>query len=56
MSVTAIIIILLAIGSIIGGIIVLKKSAQKFNLTSEQLDNIHKRNQAIEKQEQKENK
>ena len=56
MSITAIIFTLLAIGSIVGGILVLKKSAKKFDLTNEQLTNIKKRNENLDKQEQKENK
>jgi len=53
MSVTAIIIITLAVGIIIGGILVLKNSARKFNLSPEQLDKIKKRNEALDKEEQK---
>jgi hypothetical protein len=52
MSLTAIIIIALAIGIIAGGIFLLKKSAHRFNLTAEQLANIKKRNEALDKQEQ----
>jgi len=51
MSVTPIIIIVLAIGIIVGGIFLLKKSARKFNLTAEQLASIKKRNEALEKKE-----
>lgn len=51
MSVTAIIITTLAIGSIAGGIFLLKKSARRFNLTPEQLAKIKKRNEALDKQE-----
>ena len=54
MSITAIIIITLAIGAIVGGIFVLKKSARKFDLTAEQLASIKNRNEAIEKQEESE--
>jgi len=53
MSASAIIIITLAIGIIIGGILVLKNSARKFNLTTEQLDKIKKRNEELDKEEQK---
>jgi len=53
MSAITIIIITLSIAIIIGGILVLKKSAHKFNLTPEQLDKIKKRNEALEKEEQK---
>ena len=52
MSLSAIIITVLAIGTIVGGILLLKKSAHKFNLTAEQLENIKKRNEALDKQEQ----
>ncbi len=51
MSLTAIIITALAIGIIVGGIFLLKKSAHRFNLTAEQLANIKKRNEALDKQE-----
>lgn len=53
MSATAIIIITLAIGIIIGGVLVLKNSARKFNLTTEQLDKIKKRNEELDKEEHK---
>ncbi len=51
MSVIAIIITVLAIGIIVGGVFLLKKSAHKFNLTAEQLASIKKRNKALEKKE-----
>ena len=51
MSLTTIIIIVLAIGMIVGGILVLKKSAQKFNLTQVQLTKIKKRNEVLDKQD-----
>ncbi len=54
MSITAIIITALAIGIIVGGIIVLKKSAHKFNLTAEQLADIKKRNEELDKEEKEE--
>ncbi len=44
----AIIITILALGMIIGGILLLKKSAKKFNLTPEQLAKIKKRNQILD--------
>jgi hypothetical protein len=53
MSATAIIIITLAIGIIIGGVLVLKNSARKFNLTPEQRDKIKKRNEALDEEEKK---
>ena len=52
MSFTAILIILLALGSIIGAIIVLKKSAKKFNLSAEQLKMIKERNNILNKEEE----
>jgi hypothetical protein len=51
MSITAIIITALAIGIIVGGILVIKKSAHKFNLTEEQLTKIKKRNEELDKEE-----
>lgn len=54
MSVTAIIITVLAIGIIVGGILVLKKSANKFDLTPEQQVKIKKRNETLNKQEENE--
>lgn len=54
MSLITTIIIILAIGMILGGIYAVKKSARKFDLTEEQLAEIKKRNEAIEKQEQRE--
>ena len=53
MSTTAIIIISLAIGIIIGGVLVLKNSTGKFMLSPEQLDKIKKRNEALEEEEKK---
>jgi len=55
MSLTALIITALAIGIIVGGILLIKKSAHKFNLTAEQLSNIKKRNEALDKKEQEQN-
>lgn len=54
MSLTAIIITALALGIIVGGIYVLKKSARKFNLTPEQLKKIKQRNEMLDKEEQEE--
>ena len=54
MSLFTLMIIILAIGSVAGGVLLLKQSAKKFNLTDEQLAEIKKRNEAIEKEEQKE--
>ena len=54
MSLTEIIITALALGIIVGGIYVLKKSARKFNLTAEQLKKIKERNKILDKEEQEE--
>ncbi|NQZ25015.1 MAG: DUF2897 family protein [Colwellia sp.] len=54
MSLTEIIITALALGIIVGGIYVLKKSARKFNLTPEQLKKIKQRNEMLDKEEQEE--
>ncbi|WP_281556708.1 DUF2897 family protein [Thalassomonas sp. RHCl1] len=54
MSITGVIILLLCLGMIIGGILLLKKSAKKFNLTEQQLKDIKARNQELEKEEQQE--
>jgi hypothetical protein len=43
MSGLAIVIIVLSLGVIVGGIMVLKKSARNFNLTKEQLESIKQR-------------
>jgi len=42
------------IGTIISGVLLLKQSAKKFKLSDEQLKRINERNQALEKEEQKE--
>lgn len=52
MSIIAIIIITLAIGSIVGGILLLRRSAKKFDITPEQLSRIKKRNEELDKEEQ----
>ncbi len=54
MSSSAIILITLALGVIVGGILLLKKSAKKFELTPEQLEKIKKRNKALDEADQKE--
>ncbi|PCI63525.1 MAG: DUF2897 domain-containing protein [Gammaproteobacteria bacterium] len=51
MSLTALLIITLAIAMIVSGILLLKKSAKKFNLTDEQLQKIKKRNQQLDEKE-----
>jgi len=43
MSFSATFIIVITLGIIIGGILVLKKSARKFNLTDEQLNRVKQR-------------
>jgi uncharacterized membrane-anchored protein YhcB (DUF1043 family) len=52
MSLSVIIVITLALGIIVGGVLVLKKSAKKFDLTTEQLESIKKRNKELDKKEQ----
>ncbi|MBU2871576.1 DUF2897 family protein [Colwellia sp. E2M01] len=49
-----IIIIALAFGIIISGLIILKKTAKGFNLTPEQLATIKKRNEELDKEQRKE--
>jgi len=49
MSVSAIILTVLALGMIVGGILLLKKSAKKFDLTDEQLAKIKQRNDDLDK-------
>ena len=51
MSLGSIILICLALGIILGGVLLLKKSARKFDLTTEQLERIKKRNKTIDEQE-----
>lgn len=51
MSITSIIISLIALGIIIGAVLVLKQSAKKFNLTPEQLADIKARNDTLAKEE-----
>ncbi|GAA0819948.1 DUF2897 family protein [Colwellia sp. D2M02] len=54
MSYVEIIITVLIFGSILGGIFLIRKSAKKFNLTREQLADIKKRNEMLDKEEKKE--
>lgn len=56
MSLSVIILISLALGIILGGVLLLKKSAKKFDLTTEQLKSIRKRNKELDKEDQKEEK
>lgn len=46
-----IVLILLALGIILGGVLLLKKSAKKFDLTDEQLEKIKKRNKELDEEE-----
>lgn len=54
MSISIILLIIFSLGIIISGILLLKQSAKKFNLTDEQLKEIKTRNKMIEKQEEDE--
>lgn len=49
MSLSEIMLTILALGIIIGGILLLKKSSKKFDLTPEQLTKIKKRNDELDK-------
>ena len=51
----SIFIIIIALGIIVGGITVLKKSAQKFHLNKEQLERIKKRSKEQEDKDLKNN-
>ncbi|SQF99482.1 Protein of uncharacterised function (DUF2897) [Paucimonas lemoignei] len=46
-------ILLVAIGSIVGGLMVLRQSAQKLPLTEEQLKRVHERNAEMDAKEAK---
>jgi len=52
MSGFVIFIIVIALGMIVGGIMVLKKSAQKFNLSDEQLKRINQRSKEQQNKDQ----
>ena len=54
MSYTALAIIIICLAMILSGIFVLRRSAKKFNLSEQELQNIKKRNLAYEKKEQEE--
>mgnify|MGYP000208886376 CR=1 FL=1 len=54
MTLLGIIVCLLSLGIVVGGFLMLRKSARKFNLTPEQLEKIKKRNEALDKEEEKE--
>lgn len=49
---TIIIIIAIALGTVVSGILLLKQSARKFKLSDEQLARIKERNKELDKQEQ----
>jgi len=51
MSFSILFIIILAVGIVFSGILLLKQSAKKFNLTEEQLKTIKARNKQLEKDE-----
>ncbi len=51
MSLSGIILTILALGIILGGVFHAKKSAKKFDLTPEQLKKIKKRNKELDKEE-----
>lgn len=53
MSNVGIIAALIALGLIVGGILLLKQSAKKFHLTEEQLDDINKRNAELDAEDKK---
>lgn len=55
MSIATIIITIFIFGVIIGGVMVLKKTARKFTLTEQQLKKIKERNKALDKEEEQEN-
>lgn len=46
-------ILLVAIGSIVGGLMVLRQSAQKLPLTEEQLKRVHERNAEMDAKDAK---
>ena len=56
MSVTAIIIIVMPIAMILGGILLLKKSARKFDISKKDLEKIKQRNKEVEQQEADDNR
>ncbi|WP_448552280.1 DUF2897 family protein [Thalassotalea montiporae] len=56
MNIEQLLILVLALGVIWGGILLLKQSAKKFNLTDEQKKKIKERQAAWEKEEKEEDK
>jgi hypothetical protein len=55
MSINEIIFTILAIGIVIGGVLLLQQSAKKFDLTPEQLKEIKKRNEDLDKEDKENN-
>ena len=53
MSITAILIIVIAIGTIVSGILLLKQSATKFDLSEQELKRIKERNKTFDSEEKK---
>lgn len=51
MSFSEIVITVLALGIVVGGVMLLKRSAKKFDLSPEQLKEIKERNEALDKEE-----
>lgn len=51
----ALLILLLAFGSVIGSLLLLRDSAKKLPLSKEQLERIHQRNAELDAKERKEN-
>ena len=51
MDISLLLILLLALGIIVSGILLLKQSARKFDLTDEQLADIKKRNKTLDEEE-----
>ncbi len=51
MSITTIIIFIFIFGFIIGGVLLLKRTAKKFNLTKQQLNKIKERNKELDNED-----
>lgn len=54
MTISSLIIIVIALATIVGGIMLLKKSAKRFNLSADALARIKKRNKVLDEQEEQE--
>jgi len=54
MSVTALFTIIIFLAMIVSSVLVLKRSAKKFNLTEQEKQNIKKRNSKLEQEEKEE--